>query len=92
MANNKNDLSEPRIALIGLVLEGYDATEEINQIVHQYRQYVIGRMGLPKARENVAVISLVVDAPGDVVNAMSGKLGMVRGVNCKTIYSSPKKE
>lgn len=92
MESKNENQSESRIALIGIILEGYDVTGEINQAVHQYRKYIIGRMGLPKARENVAVISLVLDAPSDVVNALSGKLGMIHGVSCKTIYSSPKED
>lgn len=90
MEQAMENLSESRIALIGIVLEGYDVTGEINQVIHEYRQYVVGRMGLPKARENIAVISLVLDAPSDVINALSGKMGMIPGVNCKTIYAKSK--
>lgn len=88
----KNQNPSSRIALIGLILEKHDATQQINQIVQEYRDYVIGRMGLPHAREDVSVISIVVDAPDPIISAFSGKLGMLPGVSCKTVYSKPKGE
>lgn len=79
---------EKRIALIGIVVENFDTTERINNLLHEYREYVVGRMGLPHVKSNVAVISIVLDAPGDVINSLSGKLGMLPGVNSKTIYAN----
>lgn len=78
---------ETRIALVGIVVENFESTEKINEILHQYREYVVGRMGIPYARRNVGVISVVLDAPASVISALSGKLGMLPGVNCKTVYS-----
>ena len=78
---------ETRIALIGIIVEHYDSTERINELLHQNRKYIIGRMGLPYAKRGVAVISVVLDAPQDVISALSGKLGMLPGVSTKTIYS-----
>jgi len=78
---------ERRIALIGIVVENFESTEKINSLLHEYREYVIGRMGLPHAKSNVAVISIVMDAPVDAISALSGKLGMLPGVNSKTIYA-----
>jgi len=79
---------ETRIALIGIVVENFDSTEKINKLLHEYRAYVVGRMGIPHAKSNVAVISVVLDAPGNVISALSGKLGMLPGVNSKTIYAT----
>lgn len=76
-----------RVALIGIMIEDNKAFSQINEIIHDYSQYVVGRMGLPNVRENLNVISIVLDAPNDVINTVSGKLGRIEGVTSKTIYS-----
>ena len=78
---------ETRVALIGIVVENLDSAEKLNGILHQYGQYIIGRMGIPYQKRNVSVISVAVDAPADVISAMSGKLGRLDGVSAKTVYS-----
>ncbi len=78
---------ETRIAIIGIIVEDIDATGEINDILHDYGMYVIGRMGIPYRERNVNIISIVLDAPNDVINALAGKIGRVKGVSSKTIYS-----
>lgn len=78
---------EERVALIGIVVENFDSVERVNAILHQYCKYIIGRMGVPYSRRNISIISVAIDAPGDVISAMSGKLGMLPGVSTKTIYS-----
>ena len=76
-----------RVALIGIMIEDNKASAEINATLHEYSEYVVGRMGLPNVRDNMNVISVVIDAPADVVNAMSGKLGRIDGVTPKSICS-----
>lgn len=78
---------ETRVALIGIVVENAQSVEKLNQILHQYGEYVIGRMGLPYPKRKVNIISIAVDAPADVISALSGKLGMLDGVSSKAIYS-----
>ena len=78
---------ETRIALIGIVIENEDSIERLNSILHEYREYIVGRMGIPYPKRHISVISIVVDAPNDVISALSGKLGMLPQVNAKTIYS-----
>ena len=78
---------ETRVALIGIVVENPNAVERLNWILHQYGRYIIGRMGLPYAKRRVSIISVAVDAPADVISAMSGKLGSLPGVSTKAIYS-----
>ncbi len=78
---------ETRVALIGIIVENLDAAEMINSLLHEYNQYVIGRMGLPYREKGISIISVVVNAEADVISTLAGKLGMVRGVNVKTIYS-----
>ena len=78
---------DTRVALIGIVVEKLESAEKLNALLHQYGEYIIGRMGVPYKKRNISVISVVVDAPADVISALSGKLGMLPGINTKTIYS-----
>ena len=74
--------TESRVAVIGIVVDQTGDTEELNKGLHQY-----GRMGIPYHKRNVNIISVVIDAPGDVISALSGKLGMLRGISSKALYS-----
>ena len=78
---------ESRVALIGVIIENHDSVEKLNQILHQYAEYIIGRMGVPYPKKGISIISVAVDAPADVISSLSGKLGMLPGVSTKTIYS-----
>ncbi len=78
---------ETRIALIGIIVEEITASKEVNQILHDYGEYIIGRMGLPYKEKNVSIISIVIDADNNVISSLSGKLGMVKGISVKTMYS-----
>ena len=79
---------ETRVALIGIIVEDPEATEALNDLLHQYGSYIIGRMGLPYRQRNVSVISIAIDAPQDVISALSGKIGRLSGVSAKTAYSN----
>ena len=78
---------ETRIALIGIMVEDPEAAERINQVLHQYNPYIIGRMGLPYREKGISIISIALDAPNDIISALSGKLGMLPGISTKTIYA-----
>ena len=78
---------ETRLAIVGIMVYSQESVERINEVLHQYSQYIIGRMGLPYQEKKVSVISVIMDAPNDVIGALSGKLGMIPEVNVKTIYS-----
>ncbi|MVX67111.1 TM1266 family iron-only hydrogenase system putative regulator [Clostridium chromiireducens] len=78
---------ETRIALIGIIVEDMNSTDKINSILHEYSQYMVGRMGIPYREKNVGIISVVIDATNDVISSLSGKLGMIPGINVKTMYS-----
>ena len=79
---------ETRIALIGIIVDDMNATEQLNQILHAYGDYVVGRMGIPYREKNVHIISVAIDAPQDVINALSGKIGRLAGITAKTVYSN----
>lgn len=76
-----------RIALIGIIVEDVSQAGQINQLLHECGSYVIGRMGVPHRERQLSVISVILDAPGDVINSLSGKLGMLSGVSVKTVCS-----
>ena len=80
-------MKETRIALIGIIIEEEKGITPTNQLLHEYRDYIVGRMGIPYKQRNVSVINVIVDAPTDVISALSGKLGMLPNVNAKTVYS-----
>ena len=81
---------ETRIAVIGIVVEKSESIGLLNEILHEYRDFIIGRMGIPYKQKNVNVISLAVDAPQDAISALTGKIGKLEGVSSKTAYSSVK--
>ncbi|WP_312037184.1 TM1266 family iron-only hydrogenase system putative regulator [Clostridium neonatale] len=70
-----------------MIVEDINATEKLNSILHEYGEYIIGRMGIPYREKKISVISIVVDATNDVISSLSGKLGMIKGINVKTMYS-----
>ena len=80
-------MEETKIALVGILVEELAAAEKVNAILHGYAGYIVGRMGIPYREKGVSVISVVLDAPRDVVSALSGKLGMLPGVTAKTMTS-----
>lgn len=79
---------EKRIAVISIIVEKTDSTVALNDILHQYGGYIIGRMGIPYRQRGVSIISVAVEAPQDVISALSGKLGRLDGVTAKAAYSN----
>jgi putative iron-only hydrogenase system regulator len=78
---------ETRVALIGIIVSSRDSVTKLNDLLHEYGEYVIGRMGIPYSQRQVSVISVVMDAPQTVISALSGKLGMLPHVSTKTVYA-----
>ena len=77
---------ETRIAVIAIVAESRDHIDEMNRVLSAYGEYIIGRMGVPYEKAGVSIISVAIDAPQDVINTLSGRLGALKGVTSKTIY------
>lgn len=90
MGEDRAGMEETRIAVVGIIVERLDAAAAVNEILHQYSKYIIGRMGLPYRERQVNIISVVLDAPADVTSAVSGKLGRLPGVSSKALYSKQK--
>lgn len=78
---------DTRVALIGIVVENPDSVMPLNTLLHEYSAYIIGRMGIPYHKREISIISVALDAPQDIINALSGKLGQLDGISTKTVYS-----
>ena len=76
---------ENNIAVIAIMVKDLEAVERINSLLHDFGDYIVGRMGIPYRQRNINVISIVIDAPQPVINSLSGKLGMVDGVTSKVL-------
>lgn len=89
-ASRKGAIMETRVALIGIMVENPDSVGELNQLLHEYGSYIIGRMGIPYKERGINIISVAIDAPQDKINALSGKIGRLDGISAKTVYSNLK--
>ena len=78
---------ETRIALISIIVENPASVALLNELLHQYGQYIIGRMGIPYRKRGVSIISIALDAPQNTIAALAGKIGGLKGVSVKTAYS-----
>ena len=79
---------QSRVAVISIIVEKDEVVNELNELLHQYGQYIIGRLGLPYRARNVNIICVAIDAPNDCINALTGALGQLDGINAKATYSS----
>ena len=76
-----------RIALIAIVVENMESVQKLNLILHDYAEYILGRMGLPCKERGISLISVAIDAPQEIISALSGKIGKLPGVSAKAVYS-----
>ena len=83
--NERVRKKKDEVVILGVLCLGKG--EQVNELLHQYGDYIIGRMGLPYREKGVNIISVAMDAPGDVISALSGKLGRLEGVTAKTVYA-----
>lgn len=79
---------ETRVAMMSIIVSDGEMAEKINTILHEYGEYIIGRMGIPYRKRGVSIIAVALDAPQDTIAALSGKIGFLSGVSVKTAYSS----
>ena len=77
-----------RVAVMSIIVENGDTVEQLNSILHEYGEYIIGRMGIPYRKRKISIISIAIDAPQDTISALSGRIGNLAGVTVKTAYSS----
>ena len=79
---------ETRVAVVGVIVEDIEQSEQVNAILHEYSEYILGRMGIPYRERGVSIISIAIDAPQDVINTLSGRLGKLPGISAKTAWSN----
>ena len=74
-----------KVSVISIIVKDEESAGRVNELLHEFRQYIVGRMGIPYRDRGVSLISVVLDAPGDITSTLSGKLGMLQGVSAKTL-------
>lgn len=79
---------ETRVAVMSMIIENEASVELLNAILHEYGNFIIGRMGLPYRKRNINIISIALDAPQNTIAALAGKVGSLQGVSVKTAYSN----
>lgn len=79
---------ETRVAVISIIIEESESVEKMNELLHQYSDYVIGRMGIPYRKKGINIVSVAIDAPQDAISTLSGKIGKLSGVSSKVAYSN----
>lgn len=78
---------ETRVAVISIIVEDAESVAALNELLHEYGEYVIGRMGIPYRAKNISIISIAIDAPQDKINTLTGRIGKLHGVSAKAAYS-----
>lgn len=78
---------DTRVAVMSVIVENPEAVGQLNAILHEYGEFIIGRMGIPYRQRKINIISIAMDAPQNTISALAGKIGVLRGVSVKTAYS-----
>jgi len=82
---------ETRVAVMGIIVDDTENVSQLNELLHEYGKYIIGRMGLPYREKNINIVSVAIDAPQDVISSLSGKIGNIEGISVKTAYAASRK-
>ena len=80
-------MSETRLAVVSIIVEDTDCSDRLNALLHEFGEYIVGRMGIPYRAKGVSVLAVVMDAPQEKINALTGRMGMLGGVTAKTLFS-----
>ena len=78
---------ETRVAVIGIIIKETDSTGRLNTLLHEYGSYIVGRMGIPYQKRGINIVSIAIDAPSDVISALTGKIGRLPGISVKAAYA-----
>lgn len=84
-------MEENRIALIGIIVEDENAAPKTNDLLHQFSQYIVGRMGIPYRSRGFSIISITIDAPENIISTLCGKLGQIKGISVKSMLAKTQK-
>lgn len=77
-----------RVAVMGIIIENSESVAQLNAVLHDYADFIIGRMGIPYREKKINIVSIAIDAPQDTISALSGKIGNLDGISVKTAYSN----
>ena len=77
-----------RVGVISIIVENENSVQELNNLLHNYGEYIIGRMGIPYRKKDIGIISIAVDGAQDTINTLAGNIGKIDGVSAKTVYSN----
>lgn len=80
-------MSETRLAIVSIIVEDRGKSPQINSLLSEFGEFIIGRMGIPYKEKNLSVLCVVVDAPAEIINRLTGKIGMLEGVSAKTLMT-----
>ena len=83
---------ETRVAVMSIIVENPETVRQLNELLHEYGEYIIGRMGIPYRTRNIHIISIAIDAPQDTISTLAGKIGSLSGITVKTAFSSVKSD
>ena len=81
---------ETRVAVMSIIVENGDMVEKVNALLHEYGEFIIGRMGIPYRKRKVSIISIAMDAPQNTISTLAGKIGALPGISVKTAYTNVK--
>ena len=84
----KGNVMETRVAVLAIIVENTESVEELNKTLHEYGEFIIGRMGIPYREKGIHIVSVAIDAPQDKISALAGKVGKIDGISVKTAYSN----
>ena len=79
---------ETRVAVMGIIIENPESVAQLNAVLHDYADFIIGRRGIPYRERKINIVSIAIDAPQDTISALSGKVGNLNGISVKTAYSN----
>ena len=88
----EGEFMSSRVGVISIIVESGESISELNTILHNFSEYIIGRMGIPYRQREISIISVAIDAPQDVISALSGKIGNLKGISAKTVLSNVKND
>ena len=77
-----------KVSVISIIVKDEESAGRVNELLHEFRQYIVGRMGIPYREKGINIISIAIDAPQDVISMLSGKIGRLSGISTKTAYSN----
>lgn len=82
-----SEINEKRIAVLSIIFESRAETPKLNALLSEFGEYIVGRMGIPYREKEISVVCVIMDAEPAIINALTGKIGQLAGVNAKTLFS-----